>query len=101
MVEKVLERDLERHFSKECKRLKITSIKLHLKFSTGFPDRLVILPFNRVLWIELKTLTGKLSARQEHIHTLLRLHHHCVLVLRSKEEITNALEATRLSDKSN
>ena len=101
MVEKVLERDLERHFSKECKRLKITSIKLHLKFSTGFPDRLVILPFNKVLWVELKTLTGRLSARQEQIHMQLRLHHHCVLVLRTKEEITNALEATRIPDKSN
>ena len=101
MVTKVLERNLERHFSAECKRLKITSIKLHLKFSTGFPDRLVILPFNKVLWVELKTLTGKLSARQEYIHMLLKLHHHCVLVLRTKEDITNALEATRISDKSN
>jgi len=101
MVTKVLERDLERHFSAECKRLKTTSIKLHLKFSTGYPDRLVVLPFNKVLWIELKTLTGKLSARQEHIHMLLRLHHHCVLVLRTKEEITNALEATRVPNKSN
>ena len=56
---------------------------------------------NKVLWVELKTLTGKLSARQEHIHMLLQLHHHCVLVLRTKEEITDALEATRISDKGN
>jgi hypothetical protein len=97
MVKPVLERDLERHFSKECKRLKLTSIKLHLRFSTGYPDRLVVLPFNKVLWIELKTLTGKLSARQEQVHFQLRLHHHCVLVLRTKEEITNALETASIS----
>jgi hypothetical protein len=96
VVKPVLERDLERYFSKECKRLKITSIKLHLKFSTGYPDRLVILPFNKVLWVELKTLTGKLSARQEQVHFQLRLHHHCVLVLRTKEEITHALETASI-----
>jgi len=97
VVKPVLERDLERFFTKECKRLKITSIKLHLRFSTGYPDRLVILPFNKVLWVELKTLTGKLSPRQEQVHFQLRLHHHCVLVLRTKEEITNALETTSVS----
>ena len=91
VVTKVLERDLEKFFTKECKRLKIISIKLHLKFSTGFPDRLVILPFNKILWVELKTLTGKLSPRQEQVHMQLRLLHHCVLVLRTKEDITNAL----------
>jgi hypothetical protein len=97
VVRPVLERDLERHFGKECKRLKLASIKLHLRYSTGYPDRLVILPFNKVLWIELKTLTGKLSDRQEHVHFLLRLNHHCVLVLRTKEEITNALESASIS----
>jgi len=96
MVEKVLERDLERHFSKECKRLKITSIKLHLRYSTGYPDRIVVLPFNKVMWVELKTPTGKLSGRQEQVHFQLRLHHHCVLVLRTKEEITHALETASI-----
>jgi hypothetical protein len=97
MVAKVLERDLERHFSKECKRLKIVSVKLHLRFSTGYPDRLVVLNNGKTLWAELKTLTGKLSARQELIHVMLRSYGHSVLVLRTKEEITNVLETTRLS----
>ena len=96
VVKPVLERELERFFTKECKRLKITSIKLHLRFSTGYPDRLVILPFNKVLWVELKTLTGKLSERQKQVHFQLQLHHHCVLVLRTKEEITYALETASI-----
>ena len=93
VVKKVLERELERFFSAECKRLKLVSVKLHLKFSTGWPDRLVILKHNALLWVELKTLTGKLSPRQEQIHMIHKMHDHVVLVLRSKEEITNALES--------
>lgn len=93
VAKKVLERELERFFSAECKRLKLVSVKLHLKFSTGWPDRLVILKHNTLLWVELKTLTGRLSPRQEQIHMILKMHDHVVLVLRTKEEITNALES--------
>ena len=38
---KVLERELERHFSAECRRLNIVSLKLMLKFATGWPDRVI------------------------------------------------------------
>ena len=98
VVKKVLERDLERHFSKESKRLKINSVKLHLRFSTGWPDRIVIL-FGEVLWVELKTLTGVVSERQKIIHEMLRKLGHTVLILRTKEEITNALESASISTK--
>lgn len=98
MVKKVLERDLERHFSKEAKRLKLQTVKLHLRFSTGWPDRIVIL-LDKVLWIELKTLTGVVSERQKIIHEILKSYNHTVLILRTKEEITNALESASLSAK--
>lgn len=98
MVKKVLERDLERHFSKEAKRLKLQTVKLHLRFSTGWPDRIVIL-LDKVLWVELKTLTGIVSERQKIIHEILKSYNHTVLILRTKEEITNALESASLSAK--
>ena len=99
MVKPILERELERHFSAECKRLGITSLKLMLKFATGWPDRVVPLKNQKVLWIELKTLTGIVSARQETIHTLLRNLGHKVLILRTKKEITDALESSSVSIK--
>ena len=99
MVEKVLERELERHFSAECKRLGIVSLKLMLKFATGWPDRLVPLKSQKVLWVELKTLTGVVSDRQQTIHKMLRDLGHTVLILRSKQEITDALESASVSIK--
>jgi hypothetical protein len=70
-----------------------------LKFSTGWPDRLVPLKSQKVLWIELKTLTGVLSERQRAIHTILQNLGHKVLVLRTKKEITDALETASVSVK--
>ena len=96
---KVLEKQLERHFSQECKRLGVTSLKLHLRFSTGWPDRIVVIN-KKVIWVELKTLTGVLSPRQIAVHELLRSLNHKILVLRTKEEITNVLESTQLPNKS-
>lgn len=94
---KILERDLERHFSKECKRLGIESLKIIPRFSVGWPDRLVILNKSEVLWVELKTLTGVLSAKQIKVHNTLRSHGHIVYVLRTKEDITNVLESASIS----
>lgn len=34
----------------------------------GVPDRLVLLPGGRVMFVELKTVTGRLSPMQEHVH---------------------------------
>ena len=94
MVTRVLERDLERFFAKECKRLGLVTLKLSLNFSTGWPDRLVLLADNRVLWVELKTLTGVLSPRQVSMHSTMKQHGHHVLVIRTKKEITDALDTT-------
>jgi hypothetical protein len=96
MVDKILERDLERYFAKECKRLSLTTLKLALRFSTGWPDRLVLLMTGKILWVELKTLTGVVSPRQSLIHQTLNDHGHNVLILRTKKEITNALESARI-----
>jgi len=99
VVEIVLERVLERHFSQECKRLNLTTLKLALRFSTGWPDRLVLLKRGKILWAELKTSVGVLSERQKAIHNILREHNHTVLVLRTKQEITDALETASISAK--
>jgi len=97
----VLERDLERHFSNICKKLGLITLKLNVRYTRGWPDRVVILPDKRVLWVELKTLTGKVSALQARVHLDLNLMRHDVLILRTKQEITDALmDAARISKES-
>lgn len=96
---KVLERELERHFSKECKRLGLESLKIIPRFSVGWPDRLVILEETKVLWVELKTITGIISPKQHKVHNTLRSLGHNVLILRTKEEITNALATASVPTK--
>jgi hypothetical protein len=89
---KVLERELERWFSREAKRFGVVTVKMALRFSTGIPDRIVILPLGRCAWVELKTLTGRLSPRQSEVISMLRSLDHDVHVLRTKQSITEFFE---------
>ena len=92
MVTKViLERDLEKYFTAQCKKRKLMTLKLHVKFARGWPDRIVPIENGQVLWVELKRPGGKLSALQAKNHiSLLRLGHE-VYVLDSKEGIDRVL----------
>lgn len=99
-VDKVLERDLEKFFSATCKKLSILNLKLNVKYARGWPDRVVVLPDGQTLWVELKTLTGKLSELQIKVHKELKARGHRVLVLRTKEEIHGVLDTTRVPEKS-
>lgn len=40
--------------------------------TAGVPDRIVILPGGRTIYVELKTETGRLTEIQRHIHAELR-----------------------------
>ena len=94
----LLERDLETFFSAECKRLGLTTLKLMLRFATGWPDRIVMLPDGKVLWVELKTEKGVVSPRQAQIHLTLSKIGHPVLVLRTKTSIREVLEGLKNVD---
>jgi hypothetical protein len=92
VVKKVLEKDLEKYFAKECKRLSLPTLKLNVRFSRGWPDRLVASRSGLHL-VELKTETGKLSALQERVIFTLGSLGVTVTVLRSKNQITEYLES--------
>ena len=95
MVTKILlERDLERYFTQQCKKLGLLTLKLHVRFSRGWPDRIVPLNNGQVLWIELKRPGGKTSALQDQVHEKLRNLNHDVYVLDSKEGIDRVLGTT-------
>jgi hypothetical protein len=91
MVSVLLERHLEQYFSAQCKKRNLLSLKLHVRFNRGWPDRLVILPDRRVLWVELKRPGGTTSALQDKLHKDLRMRGHLVHVIDSKEGIDHVL----------
>jgi len=92
MVTRVLlERDLERYFSDACKKRKLLTLKLNVRYARGWPDRIVILPGSQVLWVELKRPGGKTSALQDKLHKDLAQFAHTVHVIDSKEGIDNVL----------
>ena len=87
----ILERDLEKYFTAQCKKYKLLSLKLHVKFARGWPDRIVPLENGEVLWVELKRPGGKVSALQTKVHNDLNKLGHKVYVIDSKEGIDRVL----------
>jgi VRR-NUC domain len=96
----ILERDLEGYFTAQCKKLGIISLKLNVRYSRGWPDRIVVMPDQRVMWVELKRPGGKLSPLQAKIHTTFKQYGHVVHVIDSKEGIDHVLGTSRVSEES-
>lgn len=92
MVDKPpLERELEKHFAKEVKRLGLMTLKLQIMGRRGWPDRLVV--HNGVVYLaELKTEHGGLRPLQEATFAKLKARGISVVILRTKTGITKYLE---------
>ena len=60
----MLERDLEKIFVAEMKKLGGYAYKFVSPGNDGVPDRIAICPNGKLVFVELKTNTGKLSALQ-------------------------------------
>ena len=61
-------------------------VKFLPDYKRGWPDRLVLLPFGKVAWVETKTKGGKLSPMQEVAHEQLRRLGQEVYVVWTKEQ---------------
>lgn len=59
--------------------------------STGVPDRIIV-GHKKVVFMELKQLSGRLSERQKLVITLLRKHDAIVYIPYSKEDIDTIFE---------
>lgn len=91
-----MESAIEAQFIKWCKANGYWTLKLTAIGYAGWPDRIVLLPNNRVVWIEFKTRTGVLSKVQGFIHRQMAKFGHSVSVCRSCSEAVN--EVLRMSD---
>lgn len=61
----MLEKDIEKLFRDEIKKAGGKAYKFTSPENDGVPDRIVMLPDGRIVFVELKTDTGKLSKLQE------------------------------------
>lgn len=60
----LLEREIESYLNENVKKRGGRSYKFMSPGNSGVPDRIVIFPGGRVVFVELKTETGRLSALQ-------------------------------------
>ena len=61
----MLEKEVEKFLVREVKKIGGISFKFISPGNAGVPDRIVILPIGKVIFVELKTDKGKLTKLQE------------------------------------
>lgn len=90
----VLEKDIEKYLIKRIKQLSGLCFKWQSTV-TGVPDRIVILN-EKILFVELKTQTGKLSPRQVIVFDQIGEQGFPVHVLRSYDDIEDFIHEAML-----
>lgn len=85
-----LEKDIEKYLTTQVKKSSGLSYKWQSTI-TGVPDRIVILN-QKILFVELKTPTGKISPRQLVVFDELGEAGFPVHILRSKDDVNDFVE---------
>ena len=86
------EKALEARLVEEIKKRGGVAVKLTSQFHRGLPDRLVLLPFHTMAFVELKSTGGRVSPLQVAAIEQLRQMHFCVRVVTSAQELDELLE---------
>lgn len=87
-----LERDVERYLVRKVEELGLQVYKFVPDQAPGMPDRVILLPAQRVLWVELKTEGGRLAELQKYRHNELRKAGHNVVTIWSKDDVDDLIE---------
>lgn len=87
------EKALERYLCKRAKEQDGLALKFASATQTGWPDRVVLLPGGRSLWVEVKSRGKRPTALQWLRLQWLRRHGHTAYVCDSRAAIEAALEA--------
>ena len=88
----MLEKTVERHLVNGIKKLGGICYKFVSPGTTGVPDRIVIMPRGRIIFVELKTDTGRLSKIQEYVIDQMRQRQADVRVLYGLEQVKRFIE---------
>lgn len=89
------EKIIERHMVEAIKNLGLLALKYSNATQSGYPDRLVLLPEGRVLWVELKSRGCKPTKLQQLRHAELRRMGHTVEVVDSLDAVAAITERLR------
>ncbi len=89
----IREREVESYLIKRVGMLGYKCIKFIPDQVNGMPDRMILLPGSRVLWVELKTKGGALSEIQKLRHRELREQGHEVVVVWNKEQVDELVQS--------
>ena len=84
---KIRERDVESYLTTRLAGIGLPCLKFNPDNKTGMPDRLILLPGGRVIWVELKTSGGHLEEIQKLQHKRLNDLGHRVVVIWGKAEV--------------
>jgi hypothetical protein len=87
---------VESYLVNRIEKMGLRCVKFVPDLLNGMPDRLVILPSQRVVWVELKTKGGALSEIQKLRHRELEKAGHVVVVVWTKEQADELCD--RLAD---
>ena len=82
----MLESTLQKQCITHCKQVGAFAVKVDSTSSRGWPDLTVVLPNGVVLFVELKTKTGVVSAMQQRMINKLERNRANVYVIRSIDE---------------
>lgn len=85
------ESELERKCRVYAERQNCLFLKFVSPGMAGVPDRILIRPDGSIAFIELKTFKGKVSKLQNFIHDMLRRWRQEVYVVRSLQELQDAI----------
>ena len=89
------ERDVESYFNRKVEALGLKIYKFIPDCRNGMPDRLVTLPDSRVVWVEMKTVGGRLSELQKLRHHELAASGQVVLTVWTKEQADEVVDQLR------
>lgn len=88
----MLEKDIEQILVQGIKKHGGVAYKWVSPGNSGVPDRMVVLPEGRVMFVELKTANGRLSELQKRQQERLRKLGCDVYTLYGKDDVLNYLE---------
>lgn len=91
------ERDVESYLVGRLNTLGLPCLKFNPDGKVGMPDRVVLLPGQRVIWVELKTKGGHLEEVQKLQHKRLAEWGHDVRVVWSKADVDTLVEEIKNS----
>lgn len=91
-MEKDSEKDLERRLNREIKQMGGKSVKVYNPWDVGFPDRMLLMPGGRVVFVELKSTGERPRAIQRVKHEELRALGYEVRVIDRNKQIDKLLD---------